>query len=55
MLGWNRLLPWGFIACACGLIGKVLREEAPAQSLILAALAIIALSLLWLWYSARRD
>ncbi len=54
MYDWNRILPWGFVACACGLIGKVLNEEAPAQSLILAALAIVTLSLLYLWFTARR-
>jgi hypothetical protein len=52
--GWNRLLPFGMLACAATLIGKVLKEEAPAQSLILAALVIILISLLWLWLSARR-
>jgi uncharacterized membrane protein YfcA len=54
MWGWQRILPWGFVACTCAVVGAVLREEAPPQTLILAALVIVALSGLWLWLRARR-
>jgi hypothetical protein len=52
--GWNRILPYGMLACAATLIGRILREEAPAQSLILAVLVIVLISVVWLWLSARR-
>ncbi len=52
--GWNRILPFGMLACACALVGRVLREEAPAQSLILAAVVIVLIGGLWLWLGARR-
>jgi hypothetical protein len=54
MSGWNRLLPFGMLACVSVVVGKVLREEAPPQALIVAALAIVLISGLWLWLRARR-
>ena len=52
--GGRWILPWGMVAATCGVISAVLRGEAPAQTLILAALAIVLISGLWLWYTNRR-